>query len=467
MFYREPQGVNNTPVQIVAGNFTNAWNNVVGNSGLIPTSTSTLAGNDGYVDIFLDLPVGGHVRVSSIQVIPTNAADNLIAYDSQSSNRELALMGDYYIPAFERKPAKSILQCWDFALNPGQATATTAITTFTNTAQYILDQTIALNATADAITVSRYQANGFNALQMKTAAATPDQGFLICQYLEKEDIKKLLTGMVSLNINAWSNNAANVTCRVYLYRGSNAATFPTLPTFIGTIATDGQFSLQNGGGQPAENWTEISRSGLGIASVTLNQLATVDEVENFTHDFGFSQYAITDNAELADTDKFAAVVTFSVPTAETEVAVNSISLVPGDIPQRPEPLSYSETLSIARKYYEKSYEVSTLLGTVNAPGYIFGEQSPDAFNMIPQNSTFRTTKRIKPNVSYYSIKTAATVNTITLCNNAFNPVNADVAVNTALQLWSVDRIERITATAAAIATHGATHWAADARLGIV
>lgn len=422
MFYRDASGINFTaPVQIANGTITTAWANVTGNSGKIPTSTSALTGENGYVDIYLDLPPGSHLRVTSIQAIPTNAGGNIIAYDSQSSNRALANMSDYYNVAFERKYQKSMLQCWDFPRNPQQFTVV-AGSNFNNVPIYIMDQTIAYNSNANNVAFARYQPNGINALQFTTSANT-NETFLLCQYLENDDINPILSGKMSLNINAWSTNANNVVCRAYLYRAGTTGTFPVLSSkadnyaapavgvanqyLLGDLTTTagddlGVFTLDTVTPAKGQNWTEISRSNLGNPKFTLNQSATLVDQHSFDHDFGFSQYEITNEAQLQDTNKFAIVVTFACPTASTVVVVNSISLVPGDIPTRPAIQSEQEVLSDAQKYYETSLDVGKYWTTfVQADGGItYGETAGGGGgNLDVLNSVkFNVEKRIIPAV---------------------------------------------------------------------
>ena len=107
MFYVESSG--GSPIPIVDESFDNSNYHVL--TGIttdpIPLSTDTNTDFAGYVDIYLSFLVGSDVRISSIQVIPTLTQATL-EYDLNASNREQALMGDYYIPRLNSRPAASI-----------------------------------------------------------------------------------------------------------------------------------------------------------------------------------------------------------------------------------------------------------------------------------------------------------------------------------------------------------------------
>src|SRR5690606_35774435 len=116
-----------------------------------------------------------------------------------------------------------------------------------------------------------------------TTAGTND-AFYILQYLSGREAKKILGGKLCLNIDAFKTSAGDdVTVRAYLFRGSSAASIPTLPATIGTMAASGVFTLT------ASNWTAIPRKGLGTATGTLNEISTNADIPNLK-DMQFSQW---------------------------------------------------------------------------------------------------------------------------------------------------------------------------------
>lgn len=358
--YRESSGVNNTtPVTIIDASFTDAeYTEATGASVAIPTSTSTDTGRDAYIELYAELPLNSTSIITSIQVIPAFAAD-ILAYDSRTADRERALMGDFYLPALERRTAKSLLQGWDFPLNPRQF-QNTAIT---SAPTYIIDQTIAQSVTAGGMTYADYEAAGLNLLQVTSVDAT--DALFMTQYLSGQDVKSLLGNRLSMNISAWASTA-DVVARVYLVRGSAAANFPTLPADLGTFAADGTFTLVEA------NWSIIARNGLGTPQATLNTQAAATNIADYRNDVQFSQWEIVADAELNDTDKFACIVSFEMPTAATVLTVNSISLTQGDIASRPQLQTDDEALKGCQKFYQKSYRDGVLAGTASVPDMIVG-----------------------------------------------------------------------------------------------
>lgn len=352
MFYEESSG--GSPVLIVDGAFDNSEYTIESGTtaNAIPLSTNVDSGKDGYIDIYLSFNANTHVRVSSIQVVPTlsSAGGDNVSYDVNSSNREQALMGDYYIPKLVAKPTKDFLTGWNFPLNPAQFGETGAIGA---AGGYIWDQTIGARG-ADAVNYARNAATG--GLQLTTTGAT--NAFYLLQYLTGKEVKDMIGERMAFHMKAWKTNVGDdVTVRVYLFRGSSAATIPTLGTTIGTLAATGVFTLT------AANWTAIPRSGLDVPQFTLNEITQNSDINDDANNYGFSEWQVTDNTQIGDTDKFAIVVTFRYETTATVITVNSISVTPGDLPCPPAQTSFEEALTDCQYYYEKSYDTGTAVGT--------------------------------------------------------------------------------------------------------
>lgn len=365
MFYVESTG--GLPVLIVDSVFDNSgYQLLTGVTELpIPSSTNTDMGNDGYVDIYLSFLSNSHVRFSSLQVVPTlnEAGGNFLQYDLNSSNREQSWMGDYYIPRLNSRPAASLLTAWDFTVNPFQFAASGNIGA---TAGYICDQTIALRGGSGAVAFAKDTVTSGLAL---TTAGTND-AFYLMQYLSGNDAKRILGTPLSVNVFGYVTSVSDtVTMRVYLFRANSSSSIPTLPTSIGTVATSGVFTVS------ASGWTEIPRNGLDTATAILPAITTDDEINNANNDMAFTGWELTDSTQISDTDKFAMVVTFAYVDASTAITVNSISLIPSNIPARPAPMSFDEVIRKCAYYYEKSYEMSLFAGAAGTTnGAIVCEQ---------------------------------------------------------------------------------------------
>lgn len=447
MFYNASSG--GSPVQILSGVFGNNYTIVQGGTAVqIPNSSDTNLGKNGYVDIYISLPTNSHVIITSILLVPSFKTSQTVGYDLDSSNRNEAYQGDYYIPRLNAKPTNSLLVGWDFEVSPYQ------FAKFGNqagVAGYLTDQTIfglstgLLNFTKDVTTGGLFL--------NKTAG----NGFYIMQYLTGSAVKKMLGTKLSVNVFAYTDAATNVDMRVYLFRAGSTGAIPILPTTLGNVAADGTFTLT------AANWTEIPRGGLPTALATL-KVVIGNDINNGNNDYGFSQWQITDAAQILDTDKFAIVVSFS---AIGHITVNSISLVPGDIPCRPAIQSQDETLRQCQYYYSKSFFPSTFpaqgLGFNTGESYssqVFGSAAANALGPI---ISFSTSMRATPNITLY------------------NPVSNNALIRdlTANLDWIVSSTIFSTISANGFATVGTTpsgsssgdlaalHWSADVRLGVV
>jgi len=461
---------------------------------LIPESANSTSSDTAYVDIMLAIGANVSLQVTSVQAAVTTVG-NTLPYDERSSNREQALMGDFYIPALAYRHAPSLLTGWDFPLNPAQV-FTTSAPTYNATPKYSWDQTIfATSASTATITVNSQT----QAFRVTTGAAT--QAFYVMQYLSGYQAKKILGTTLSVNVFASKTTAgSDVTCQVHLFRGSSAAVFPTLSNTIGALTYAsgvGVFTKNSTAGQGAD-WTEIPRGNLPTASGTLPVANTTVALNSVT-DLGFNGWEITDATEASDTDKFCIVVTFGCPSSGTVVNINSISLVPGDIPCRPAPQSQDEVLRECQYYFEKSYGNDVLVGATSSSA---GTQLwPQAFGQLGQNTLyfdqaafqilFKQTKRTPtPTLTFYSwiAGTAGSVDAFvygldTASTSHASPNAALIVANFWTARLSADNASYFptlsafvgpsifaTATVAQTFTDGTSfiefHYTCDARLGI-
>lgn len=480
MFY--VQSIGGAPILIVDGTFDNSGYQVINGTTVdpIPISNDTNTDAAGYIDIYLSFALGSHVRVTSVQVLPTfnQAGANILQYDLNSSNREQALMGDYYIPNLNSRPSGSLLTAWDFTVNPFQFVASGNIAA---TAGYICDQTIALRGATGAVGFSVDPVTSGLAL---TTAGSND-AFYLMQYLSSDDAKKILGTNLSVNVFGYVTSASSaVTCQVYLCRAPSTSAIPTLPTSIGTVATNGTFTLT------AAGWTLIPRGGLDTATAILPVVSTNDEINDFNNDMQFTGWQLTNAAQITDTQYFAIVVTFAYIDTSTAMTINSISLTPSAIPARPGPESFAQVLRKCQYYYEKTYDNGIYAGGVSTNGAIISAHWPVttffSSNCYPRSFSVRyqMPKRtaITPTIYapdgtmgdvlvniYYANNTLLTTDVAisgnwTFSNNgqngfSFQAVNLSVTLGTGIGTNS--------ANIAFNEANAIFHYVADARLGIV
>lgn len=329
MFYAESTG--NTPVSLVSGNITNAGftraNSV--SASPIPLSNNTQSGVNAYVDIYIVFPLNSTISVTSLQVVPLTASQIALSldYDMTSSNRNQALMGDYFIPELEVKRLPNYLSGWDFTLNSAHAGETGTVPAFA-AAAYAWDRTILFGG-AGTDTYARNAVTG--GLQITTMGTNNYVAML--QYVNAPLSQKIIGTMLSVNLEAFKAVAGSaVTARIYLYRATAAGAFPTLPTVIASVAANGVATVT------ASGWTEVPRGGLPTPAHILPVVDTAGALYNQINDaadLAFSQWQLTSSAQIGDTNKFAILITYAYAAANTIITTNSVNVALGDIPARP------------------------------------------------------------------------------------------------------------------------------------
>lgn len=359
---------------------------------LIPASNSSESYPTAYIDIYFDIPLSIQIDISNIMVAFTGATSiNNIAYDQESNARQIDHLFHYYKPQLDFKPIPSMLTGWDFPLNPAQINSSSV--TMSTTAAYMWDQTIGKSVVGNIAVARNSVTNGIQA-----TTANNLEAFYYIQYLSGAQAKKILGTKLAVNVNAFrTQTGGECTCRVYLYRGTAASSFPTLPTSIGTLASSGIFTLT------AASWALIPRGNEGQAQGVLSVVNTADYTTlNDVVDLQFNDWEINVTGEIADTDKFAIVVTFQCPTTGTVIVANSISLVPGDIPTRPAPQARDEVIRECQYYYETSKDIGVAITTSADGGALLRQQAaftvlvpPNAIELWPRSFGFEynTVKR--------------------------------------------------------------------------
>ena len=408
MFYTESTGLA-SDVQVVSGTATTGgFTYLRGTSDLLAQSNNTDTGEDGYVDIYLSFPASSSMRVSNVQVLPVNADNggDLIDYKINSTDRNTALAGGFYIPDLQYRPMGNILTGWDFRVNPGQLGSSGTVPLISG-ADYILDQTIAGCSTG----ASSYVKTSVGALQITTSGA--NEVVMLATYLTGEQAYNLIGSKLSLNCQVYRGSvgsADDVTLRAYVCFGTTGANIPTLPTLIGSINTSGELTVS------ASNWAEVPRGGLPYARGDIPVLLTGDTL-NTDYDLKFSGWEMTDASTIGSTDKVCVIVTAVAPTSGTQVRFQSINLCNSQIPSRPIPESPDEALRKCQYYYEQSYNIGVAPGTVTDVGTI--SRTMLAFNSDlgaswrPGNFEFslRQEKIAVPTITFYDPELANTTAT--------------------------------------------------------
>lgn len=403
---------------------------------LTPSSNTDTA-DTGYVDIY--------VYCSTSSITPTTLtnlqvcfADTQIAVDPGliagpvvfqqiPVNRQIDQLFHYYNPLLQYKPINSFLIGWDFPYNPAQINGYSlgAQALGANTSYYAWDQTIVFQSVTSCVSV----AQGAD-LSLQLTCANAGQVALI-QYLDQATARDLLNGALSVYIEGRSSVALNGTVSLWYTTGASLPSLlpATYQSLVSSIDATGFPTCANG------TWTQVARSNLGNATWTLG-----------TTDTSVSLNGWLDTGTGATTATFFAIVvgTQALAAAQT-VNVHAISLVPGNIATPPAPKTPTEVLKDCQRFYEKSYSLQTLPGTVTAANQICIAQNVLQYvnnahdyviapTYMPFQLNYMTMKRAVPTLTFYSPTSGASGNIHYLF---YQLVSAEVNADVAISLWTL------------------------------
>lgn len=452
--------------------------NTTNTSGAIAYSSNTVqltigdntaVGGAGYVDITLALSVAnGFVStISSVQIVGLVANEDTISYKQDSINRQEDYLAHYYKPLLAAMPVASYLECWDFPLNPHQLlTATVAASsTAPGFSKYVWDQTILFQSQDSGIGVTQ---SSTGAIVLTNALGTATRAALI-QYQEGLKARDILNSKISSMVRAFAS--ANVTATISLWYTTGTAlpvlTAGTANSIVQTLDANGKpatFNQANG-----VDWTEVPRLPVdGGTASTQNATFTIGTSADLNfNEYGFSGWDLDGIAAVGTATFFAIVVGTGDIASGGTVTIDSISLVPGDIPTRPAHQTDEAVISDARRYYEKSFRLSTVAAangggavSANLGFYQFSQDVAASTGDIAATIMMRSHKRANPNVTIYNPFAAG--------NEIWN-----ANIGAAWTGTSVDNITedsfKVLGTTPGGSTVGESsnfHWEADARLGL-
>ncbi len=423
----------------------------------------------GYIDVIIEFPALVEVQVSSVQLASVQDEAAELAYLQESVPRQKDHLFHYYEPKLKFKPINSLLVGWNFPFNPAQINGTSV--TANTTAAYIWDQLIMQSAVGN-LTVTQDGATG----GLNIVTANNSEAFYLVQYLQGPDALATTVSRLASNLLLYAS-ASNVVVKVQMFYSSANGTIPTLPTSLGSIAyTSGRpvFTLT------AANWTEITQVP------GYDNIAAVPTSNNDVPILGFN--GLLNYASTSTTQNYAIVVSFAVPTSGTNLLIESISCVPGDIATRPAPLSFDESLAQCQYYYERSYDVGTATGTAmtnaGAQLSLMGYFNDGSYECLPSLFIvyFKRPKRVKNGtLTLYSVHNASAtgVDAYLMSNGSF--IGHSYA-QTVGSFWNAPGVGENSAyyvplTAGSLATGSSIystivsyiqyHFVVDTRLGVV
>lgn len=415
--------------------------------GEIGNSINTDFPPSAYIEYQLSLPNNCNITLTSVQLI-SGDVNITYPYEQTTIERQIDHTFHYYQPLINYKPISSLLTAWDFGLNPAQFGSSKSVTT---TPSYVWDQTIMASA-VNTVNITRFGAQ-FGAIEATTTVDT--ESFYLLQYLSDSEAVQTSLNNVSVNIEAYSLINPAVVVRVYLFNGNTSSSIPTLPTTIGTLAATGIFTLT------AANWTAIPLAD-GYSNFYTLPLSAINNV-------GFPNFLSDGIFYSNGTKNFAIVVTFTCPIAGTEVIINSISCVPGEIPTRPAPQTADEVLRECQYYFLSTFPPGVTpadnAGLAGGPTLSIQRTAAGAVN--PFVIEFSSPMRVNPVYPplFYNPTSGAAGQILNITTGAsYSSTSAQSSATTTRNGF----IAQGTADAGSVILNTlALNWTVDARLGII
>lgn len=452
---------------------------LIQNNALIPQQNNTAA-TTGYVDINITLPTSRTIAISSLQVVFTPTSIN-IPFDQQTASLQKSDLFSYYQNSILNQPKKNLLVGWTFAQNPWQFVTKTD-TTVTNQTQYICDQTILHQETASALTSGQGGGGIQFGLQLFAINGVTANRFALIQYLDYTAVASYWGQKLSCLVRCglFTANSTQTKLKMRLIYRTAGDAVPTLSNSepITGWNSDKDVTFSTG-------WSEIE---------PLNDPAYL--IENLTPStpqddlpaYAFNQFqlpqAVSNNMYLG----VVIYITDPISDAlgdEDVIAFSRVSLVPNDVAIDASPESFDETLKRCQFYYEKSYAIEDLPGTVTNDNILTYPQiaATAGLNTVFWPHTFtinyKNIKRSDPSVTIYSSATGTSgqISTIVAANSYNSSSTADYAISNFASYQSTNfaaynpnaGITFGTSTGSAASPQSAyalLHYTADARLGI-
>lgn len=431
----------------------------------IPTSANTQVGSAAYVDIAFTLPTSGTVSLTNVQVtgqstpltqaITLDPATASPGYQELSYEQMVNAEFNVYRDSLVYQPKDSILAGWNFGLNPWQSKDPASVNIAAN--EYTADQTIIIQqnyvaaATGNNIAVGR--ASVANNYGLQVTAVTATNQFAILQYVDPATVRpywgQTMSAMVKLSLTTThGTNTLKVKMRL-IYKSNGS-----LP---GTVSQTDPIATWTAGSDPttyAAGWTEIIPENDPVYTVTttptefsFNQfLLPASSTANMT--LGVLVYTIGDMDETATADF---------------LVINDVSLVRNDFAIATQAETFDEALRKCQFYYEKSYDIGTLLAALTTNGASIYEIPNANLQIFGLNTKFKVTKRAIPAVRFYG-SNGASAGTL---GSIYNQTTAAAVAVSAITFTSTTQtgFPQLAAPGTAFDEYNG-QWIANARLGI-
>lgn len=376
---------------------TNGYLEFFGVPAVIPASTSTATFPSAYVDIFINLPVGSIVGLTSIQIVYTGQdIVPMVPYDETTNARQIDYLFDYYQPQLNFKPIPSYLVGWNFPLNPCQELGKTvsSLSTSPGKSRYVADQTIAYQDVDNTLSFVFQNPAGC------TVAASATTQWALIQYIPLPNSRDAVNSPLCMQLTGYlgsSTASDTITGTVSLYTTTDGS----VPNI--NVGTGNSLVASMTNGIPVSfngNWTEIPNTNLNTSFILETSTVAGEQTFSFT---GWPPVG-------GNVNYLAIVISFTAMPATQGVALRSVTLNNGYIPTSPAPQSFDEVLRQCEHYYEKSYDNNVIPGTTNSlSSCLIAQQvlgaSVGNTTVLPGvfGSTFSVSKRsTNPTMTFYS-----------------------------------------------------------------
>ncbi len=436
-----------------------AYELISGVAELPKPSTNSSLSNVAYVDIQIILNPNGTTDISNVQMLEQNSLviTPFPVIPMETLERQTDHLFHYYRDSIIIQPKNSMAVGWNFRQNPYQY-YTGLATTVSTTPVYSADQTIVFTTAANGISVSRTAASasvpyGYYQVSARTAVA---QGqIIVMQYIDPNSLVGFYGFNFSMLVRAKLLNANSTP----VYLKARIFSINGLPNTLS--ATDPIASFAAGDPVFAGAYTGIQSENDPAYVLGSTYEATFSPK---LPAYAFNKFAVAPGVAANATATFGIMI-YTIGTLDNGGSPNallleSISFVPNDFAIDDNPKSFDQVLRECQFYYEKSYNLDAMPGTVTLAGAQSVQLSSGTGNIAGIDRPFKVTKRTSPTVTWYSTAgaTVARARNLTAAADMTVTANLNVGVGTTGYFT--------TSAPGADADEIIAQWTADARLAL-
>lgn len=433
----------------------------------VNTSMNTDLSAVAFIDIDIELPATGVVSITNVQIVgqtlPLDVSplplDQVPTYNQETIERGLDHEFNVFKVQLITRPKYNILSGWNFALNPYQF-ITPISSTVVPLTSYIADQTILHQETASSLKTGRGGNNINFGMGITAINGVNANRFALIQYIDPSTILPywgcILSSFVRAALFAPHGTTLRLKARL-IYRASLPPTLSNVEPITGWDV--------NGDVTFAAGWTAVKPLNDPPYVITAPPDPSLGA---FTFPgYSYNQFALPQSPLSTINTATVGIVLYSMDPMKNVLGTedifvfDSVSLVPNLFAVEANPQTADEVLRECQYYYEKSYNVVDLPGTITNAGVLAYVAPTTYTQQFGMDSPFNTPKRATPaTVSWYSPATG------TINNIRNNTTAADAPVASSADFSSIRTGYPVLGGAPAALDILTGHWVCDTRLGI-